>query len=576
MDGAGADTWRTAVKRLDRLDSKRVGLVALILAMVASVALLLWLERGALFASDEWSWIYISGTGSFLDTLHPINQHLMVAPLLLFKAFLALWGVAFLPFKLAEIVGVLACSWLVYVFSRRRIGPILALAPAMMPLFFGTATSIILQPLIGVQLIYSISAGLAALIAVENDKRGWDIAAAALLTLSVASYSSGLAFLAGVTVAILLDSGRARRAYVFLVPLALYVGVRIWALQFGTGGSPSISNLPTLPLYFVDSLAATATSLFGRESIVGPGPATSLVVGGFSLEEATAAVVFATLEVAVIVYAARRLYRRGSFPPTLWSTLTVLVVLWTLQGLVVTQGRTPGENRYLYSGAVVLLLVVVEAARGARLSRIGVAIVLALAAAGIVGNLPRFREGRDGIVYHSTRGRAYTAAMELAGANADPAFDPVAATPNVATAGVLNFSVGQHLELTERYGSFAYSLPELMEQSEEVRHGTDVVAARMLHLHLARATVSGNRGCSHLGRRSVGELFELPRGGAVLRAGGDTPVSLRRFADRAVVPIGNLRANQPAELRIPADRAKLPWELWASESVPLTICPLPG
>ncbi|MFL5900511.1 MAG: hypothetical protein ACJ75S_04875 [Solirubrobacterales bacterium] len=57
--------------------------------------------------------------------------------------------------------------------------------------------------------------------------------------------------------------------------------------------------------------------------------------------------VFATFEVAVIVYAARRLYRRGSFPPTLWSTLTVLVVLWTLQGLVVTQGRTPGENRYL-------------------------------------------------------------------------------------------------------------------------------------------------------------------------------------------------------------------------------------
>ena len=225
---------------------------------------------------------------------------------------------------------------------------------------------------------------------------------------------------------------------------------------------------------------------------------------------------------------------------------------------------------------MVLLLVVVEAARGARLSRIGVAIVLALAAAGIVGNLPRFREGRDGIVYHSTRGRAYTAAMELAGANADPAFDPVAATPDVATAGVLNFSVGQHLELTERYGSFAYSLPKLMEQSEEVRHGTDVVAARMLHLHLVRTTDPGNHGCSHLGPRSVGELLELPRGGAVLRAGGNTPVSLRRFADQAVVPIGNLRANQPAELRIPADRAKLPWELWASEPVPLTVCPLPG
>ncbi|MFL5900510.1 MAG: hypothetical protein ACJ75S_04870 [Solirubrobacterales bacterium] len=121
---------------------------------------------------------------------------------------------------------------------------------------------------------------------------------------------------------------------------------------------------------------------------------------------------------------------------------------------------------------MVLLLVVVEAARGTRLSRIDVAIVLALAAAGI-------------------------------------------------------------------YGSFAYSLPELMGQSEEVRHGTDVVAARMLHLDLVRAADPAKRGCRRLVPRSVGELLELPRGGAVLRAGGDTPIALRRFADRAVVPIGS-------------------------------------
>lgn len=42
-------------------------------------------ERGTLFASDEWSWVYISATGSFIDTLHPLNQHLMAVPLLIFK-----------------------------------------------------------------------------------------------------------------------------------------------------------------------------------------------------------------------------------------------------------------------------------------------------------------------------------------------------------------------------------------------------------------------------------------------------------------------------------------------------------
>jgi hypothetical protein len=575
MTGPGGDKWRAATHRLDQLDSRWVGVVALIIAMGISAALLLWLERDALFASDEWAWIYISGTGSLSDTLHPINQHLMVVPLLIFKAFLSIWGVSMLPFKLAEIVGVLACSWLVYVYSRRRLGPILALAPAMMPLFFGTATSIVLQPLIGVQLIYAVSFGLAALIAVEQDERRWDVAAALLLCLSVSCYSSGLAFLAGVTVAVLLDKRRSQRAFVFLIPLVFYLAVRIWGLQFGTGGSPSIANVPILPFYFVDALAATTTSLFGRGSIVGNGPGTSLFLGpGFSLEAATTTLVFATLEVVVIVYAARRIHGRGGIPVTLWAVLAVLVTLWTLQGLVLTDGRTPGENRYLYSGAVVLLLVVVEVARSPRLSRLGVVLVLALAVAGIAGNLPRFREGRDGIVLHSTTGRAYAAAMELAGSDADPSFNPVIDTPEAATAGVLNFSAQAYEELRERYGSFAYSLPELYAQSEEVRHGADEVMTSMLRLQLTDVPSLSRRSCFGVESAGAGELVELPRGGAVLSADGDTPVSLRRFADREVVPLGELSSGRPTELAIPSDRAR-PWELWALDPVDLTVCPPP-
>jgi hypothetical protein len=575
MNGLGGDTRRAAGGRLDRLDSRRVGLAALILAMAACTALLLYLERGAVFMSDEWAWISISGTGTWIETLHPINQHLIVLPLLVFKGLLALWGLSFLPFKLAEIVGVLACSGCVYVFARSRVGPILALAPAMVPMFFGTATAILLQPLLGVEGVYSIAFGVGALIAVERNDRRADIVACVLTFLSVVSFSSGIPFLAGVAVAILLSKDRYRRAYVFLVPLVLYCAVRIWALQFGTGGGPELANVPALPFYFVDSFAATSTALFGREAIVGPGPGTSLFLHGLSLDNAMAALFFAAIEIGVVVFAARHLLRRGKLPVMLWSTLAVLLTLWISQGLVLADGRTPGEVRYLYPSAIALALVAVEAARDVRFTRLAIVTILCLTAVGIAGNLPRFKEGREGIAFHSVRAHAYTTAMELAGRNANPDFNPALETPEQAPAGALNFSVGQYLALSERFGSLAYSLPELMAQSEEIRHATDVVAVRMLQLEVTQAAHIPRRGCFRLDPASAGEIAVLPRGGAIVRAAEATPLALRRFANKAVVPVGRLKAGHPAEIRIPADHARA-WEAWASVPTVLTVCQLPG
>lgn len=575
MNGPGGNSWRAALKRLDRLDSRRAGLAVLILAMAAAAALLLWVERGALFASDEWSWIDVSGTGSVEEAFRPINQHLMVLPLLVYKGLMAIWGLSFLPFKLTALTGIIACSAAVYVFSRRRIGPLLALAPAMMPLFFGTATAIILQPLIAIQLIYAATFGVGALLAVERNQRNSDVRACLLLCLSISCFSLGIAFLAGVTVAIALSSERLRRAYVFLVPLALYAGWRIWALKFGVSGGPELDNMPSLPFYYVDSIAATVTSMFGLSgAIVGTGPGTALFLQGLSLQNAATTVVFATLEVVVIVYAARRVHQRGQVPVTLWSTLAVLLTLWTLQGLVLNYGRTPGETRYLYAGGLALLLVVVEAARGVRLSHLGVVLVLAVAMAGIVGNLPRFKEGRDGIVLHSTRGRAYTTVMDLAGANANPNFVPAVDAPEVATAGVLYFSVAQYFELASRYDTFAYSLPELMSQDEEVRDGADVIAVDILRLHLKRVRHLPTHGCSDFHTGEGGGYLDLPRGGAIVQSSDATPVALRRFADKLVVPLGKLDRGKPSWLEIPPDRAGIPWKLDVAGPLALTVCRL--
>jgi hypothetical protein len=164
--------------------------------------------------------------------------------------------------------------------------------------------------------------------------------------------------------------------------------------------------------------------------------------------------------------------------------------------------------------------------------------------------------------------------MDLDGQHAaDPLFIPAADPDLGAGAGALWITVEGYLELTERYGPFGYSPRQIMEQSEEIRHGSDLVAISMLGLRLAPAPRLPDGGCFRTAPTQAGELVVLPGGGAVLRASGDTPVEVRRFANREVVPLGKLIANHPAQLAIPADRAR-PWELWARKPVTLTVCPL--
>jgi hypothetical protein len=563
-----------AVGRVEELDPSRVALVLLALAMAASAALILWLERGTTFMSDEWSWAVASGLGSFEDLFKPINQHLLLIPLSLAKAFLSIWGMSLVPFQIAQLAGVIGCSAALYLYSRPRIGPLAALAPAMVPLFMGTATSVLLQPLLGVQAIYPLAFGIGALVAVERGDRAGDIAACVLLTLSLASFSSGVAFLAGVAVFVLLSEDRRRRSWVWLVPLLLFAAVRIWGMQFHSGEGPQLSNVPALPFYFVDSLAAVATSLFGRGEIVGKGPGASLFVFGFSLDDATKTLFFAAVEAAVIAFAARRVWRRRPVPAALWAAIAALVTLWVSQGLAVGEARMPGENRYLLQGAVLVVLVAVEVARGARLSRLGLGALLAVVLVGIAGNLPRFREGRDAIVYHAPRNLAYTGVMELGRESGDPEFVPVVETPIAAPAGALGISAGDYLELADRYGAIGYSPREILEQDEEIRHGADEVAVSYLGLAATEAPALPRRGCTRLAPAPAGEVVNLPPGGVLLRSDTASTVALRRFADRPVVRIGNVRAGRPAELRVPADSSPLPWELWVVEEAAVTVCPL--
>ncbi len=559
---------------LEEVGARRAGLAILVAAMAGATALILWLERDTTYMSDEWGWVNFAGEGSIADMFRPLNQHLSVLVLLPTKWGLDIWGTsgALLPFKLIQIAGVLALGAAVYAFARPRVGPLVALAPAMIPMYLGTATVILLQPLIGLQVLYSLALGVAAMAALDRGSRGGDIAAAVFVVLSLASFSTGIAFLAGITVSVLLSPNPMRRAFVFLVPTLLYGGWRLWAMKYGTTGGPELANVPALPLYYSDSIASTVAALFGRSPMLGPGPGTYVFLHGFTLDQASAAFVFAAVEVAVIVVAVRRLRRLGGFSPTLWATLAVLLTLWTIQGLVLVDGRTPGESRYIYPGAIAMSLVVVEAVRRVRFSQFAVTVILGLTVVGIAGNIVRFNDGRNLIEYLAPRNMAYTGLMDLAGKNADPNYVPSSETPIAAPATALSIPVFAYQAISARHGPLGYSPAEILEQPADVRHGSDEVGIAMLRLELAPAHGVPTRGCRPAARIRRGERAQLPRGGAVLRSRETTEVSLRRWGEAPGVELATLQAGRPTLLRIPPDPARVPWVLETDKSAALTVC----
>lgn len=576
MDLSGQDAPRGPGGRLANLDQRRVGLVLLILAMIGAAALILWLERGTTYMADEWGWINYAGRGSIIDMFKPLNQHLSVFVLLPTKLGLSLWGTsgAFLPFKLMCLAGTLASGALLYAFSRPRVGPLIALAPAMVPMFLGTGAAILLQPLIGLQVIYSLAFGIAAFVALDRKTLAGDVVACLMLILSLSSFSIGIAFLAGAAVVALVPSDRVRRAFVFVVPALLYGAWRIWANKYDAGAGPELVNVPAVPFYFVDAIATNTTSLFGLSGLVGI-PGTSLFLDTFHFEQATLAFVFAAIETAAIVLIARRLAPSRPLSVMLWATVAALLALWTIQGLVLVAGRTPGEPRYIYPGAVMMMLVVVEAVRRVRFSSFATVVILCMTAVGIIGNLPRFSNARNLIEYLAPRTLAYTGLMDLVhNRDADPDYIVSYDTPNASAGGALSIPVSTYKQISARSGPLGDSETEILALGDDIRNSSDEVMIRMLQLSLTPAGSIAPRDCFAVGPRAATTGVRLPRGGVTLRAVSATPVLLRRLGPSALVEVGQLEAGRPALLRIPRDRVRTPWTLQTATPVRLRICPL--
>jgi len=537
-------------------------------AIAIAATLVFWLQRGLTFGWDEFVWLEIGGFASLEQMLHPYGGHLIVVPYLIFRGVLELFGMSFSAFAVVQVVLLSLGALLLYVYGRRRVGPLLALAPALILLFLGGSYPVLLEPMIGIQFLAASVPGLAAIVFLEREDLPGDVAASTLLCLAMAGFSEALPFLVGAVVSVALSPGRGRRAWVVAIPILAYGGWRFWAAQFESTGVIT-SNIAPLPAYFSDALAVWGTAAFGLFKLVGPGPWTYLRFGFNDPSYVVKGVLLVLAELAAIGVAVWLLRRRGPIPRTLWPAVTMLLVLFVELGVILTPGRTAAEPRYLYIGVLLMLLVVIELMRGVKTTRASLAIVFGLTAVALVFNGFRFGESRDFLLDFSRHARADMAAIELAGKDGDQAFTPNQQLSKVVSGGLV-LSSGSWLLTVERYGSVAYSVPELRAQSEDVRVEADRVAMRSLRLRLEGAA-GPRQGCRRLGAAASGNLV-LPRGGAVLVANGDTEVTGRRWADGLSVDFGELRAGKAALLQIPPDAADVPWRAHLEPPGPLSVC----
>lgn len=558
-------TTGTRSARGRRLDTSVLLLGAV---LVAGAAIVAWYSRHLTFSGDDWELVLMRRGHSASVFLTAHGQHLIAGPILVYKVLLHIFGASsYWPFMAVAITLDALCAALLYVLARRRIGPWAALVPAAILIVLGPAWQDLLWAF-QMGFLGSIAAGLGALLLLERGDRRGDAGACALLVVSLAFGSMGIGFLFGVLVELLLGWRRRddslRRLWVVAVPLVLY---GLWYLGYGEGDTQS-QNVWRIPAYIADSLAASLGSITGLAGTAAD--ASPYVVG---LEYGRA------LAVAALAWLAWRATTGLSVSRRLWTIVAAALLVWIAAALSYYPGREPEQSRYQYLGAVLVLLAVIELARGWRPSpRAGTILAIATVAI-LVSNVGMLRDRAAFWAMNSDYAAAETGAIEVARDSVAPDFQPedAATTAAIGVHNLAPLTAGAFLSGTASFGSPADSQAQLLRQPEAVREATDFVLAHAERLGLTPIpALPAGLSCRRIAPTGGTIALAAPSGTFALRAAGNAAatVSLRRFADAfrfVVFPV--LAAGQEATFTLPADRAPtIPWHVQIATAGSIRLC----
>jgi hypothetical protein len=569
-----------------RVGEMRVAYAVLGLTFAVAAVLILAWGTGQTFINDEWNYLVVY-RGFALETLFaPQNGHLVVLPRLIYKGMFATVGTgSHFPYQVATVVVHLIVAGIFFQLVRTRVQLVVAVALTVLVALFGVCWDTLMGAY-ELPNLTGMAGGMGMLLALQRRTRGGDVAACLLLAVSLASFSVGIAFALGALLSIWLG-GRTqwRRAWVVLVPAALYAAWFIWARKFGQS-EVSAESISAIFSGSADQLAAICAAITGLFRV--PGSIGLPVVleirpdWGYPL-----ALVFVGLIALHVRHAPRSIY--------FWTVVAILVIYLALVASGLSPARAPNSGRYVYLGGILALLLVAELAREIRWSTaIGVVAFIAFGLS-LVANVADFRAGGQLFRAEGETNRATLAALELARGQLDR-FRVVEDEKTTHSHADMLFPAWAYYEAAEKFGSPAYSLAELEATGEQAREAADEQLVRDYEIAaVSTASPSVDRagpapkllaatgGKSRLAQsclllvpdrgRSGSFQIELPPGGVSYRTapGAEVELKVARFGDLLVTALP--LTTGPAEVSIPTDASDIPWRAEIDTAAKTIVCP---
>jgi uncharacterized membrane protein len=561
-----------------RIQERSTWAVASVLALLSVVAFVLLYRKGfgTTFYYDEWNFLMNRRDWTIGTFFEPHNEHLSLVPIAVYKLLFVTVGIDdYAPYRVAVLLVHLLCVALLFMLVRRRVGELLGAIVVLPILFLGTAWQDLLWPF-QIGYLVSVAAGLGTLLALERRTVMGDVTACVLIAVALASSSIGIPVAVLAFVELLAGREPRKRLWLVAAPVALYV---LWSLVYGNpraapGAQEGLwpllrQNIPDTPGY----VASAAAGAFGA-------------LTGWGIDWGRPLVSLAAIGLVIWLASSR------PFSPRALAVLAAAATYWGLTGLFRAQLNLPAESRYLYFGAILLVLLGVEFLRGVRLSNRVLALLGVLALAFSVSNFGPLQDGSRGLQSTSGLVAPELGALELAGPSTNPQYRPdPARAPDI--------SAGAYFDTIEELGSPADRPDEIARRLEPERQAADVVLTQALGTGLepvARRPPPGSRptidavvagevavrpGCVTLRPTAPGAVLDLtvPAAGIAISTSGDASVEarVRQFASAfSAAPLGTVGPRSVALLRFPARRGLGSWHVRLTPTQPVTACGLPA
>jgi hypothetical protein len=538
---------------------------ALGLLLVLDAALLLYMGRGTTFFYDDWDFVTHDYGGGLHSLLVAHVGNISVFPIAVYKVLFHLVGLGdYGVFRLVVVALHLTAAVLIFTLASRRIERLPALLATALILFLGAAWEDLLWAF-QVGYLLSIVGGLAAFALIERRDRLGDVCAMVALILSIGSSSLGIPLVVGIAVE-LAWARDWRRLWLVVVPAFLYF---VWYLGYGESEVTS-NSLINAPGFAADLAAAAAGALVGH-----------------ALEWGRPLALLGLLVVAV------RLIRPRPISARLAGMLTTAVVLWIVTATARSTTSAPETSRYVYLGAVAIVLIGVELLRGVAISVRAIAIASVLVVFFALTGLTPMHSGALGLRSTSQPLAAELGALELASQYVPPTLQPdpqrapqIVAEPYLHTVRAIGSSPGDTparimaADLVSRNAAdsvlVSAGAPRLAGLA---RVPPDPLAPAPALSGLASGTQVQHGSCVTLtpvARAVLSAAFVLPKGGVAISDHGSQPASLayRRFGeafDASSVPVAG---HSEVRLSFMPDAAEQPWQLQVSSASQLVLCGL--